>query len=248
MHSLGGGLMTFYQGFEANLISRLSYLAIRNTLYKLGYNGLKPIKPSNDLSFREKAVLSGTVGGIAAYLTTPFTIISIRQILDTQIKPEWRRNYTGVSSALQQLKTTNSQFKGSWANVIKHVALNVSLTSPFDYFNEGLYTRFGDYDFVKPTALLLAAICSSFVTLPFDNARTKIMNSHSNPQRNRVNYKNYNDVFKKIIEVEGNPKSLWAGLTTYICATYLYAWLTVGITDSFTSSWKRKEGLIEWQV
>lgn len=52
MHSLGGGMMSFYQGFEANLIARLGYLAIRNTLYKVIYDNFKPVKPTNDLTSR----------------------------------------------------------------------------------------------------------------------------------------------------------------------------------------------------
>ena len=52
MHSMGGGLLGFYQGFEANLLSRLGYLAIRNTLYKVIYDNTKPVKPTNDLTSR----------------------------------------------------------------------------------------------------------------------------------------------------------------------------------------------------
>jgi len=52
MHSLGGGMYGFYQGFEANLISRLSYLTIRNTLYKVIYDNTKPVKTTNDLTSR----------------------------------------------------------------------------------------------------------------------------------------------------------------------------------------------------
>lgn len=42
-------------------------------------------------------MIGGIAGGIAAYITTPFALISIRQILDSQIKSEWRRNYNGIS-------------------------------------------------------------------------------------------------------------------------------------------------------
>ena len=52
MHQLGGGMMSFYQGFEANLLSRLGYLAIRNTLYKVLYDNFKPVKATNDLTSR----------------------------------------------------------------------------------------------------------------------------------------------------------------------------------------------------
>jgi hypothetical protein len=29
---------------------------------------------------------------------------------------------------------------------------------------------------------------------------------------------------------------------------FVYAYLTVGITNAFSESWKRKEGLLEWQI
>lgn len=174
-------MTAFYQGFEANLLSRLGYLVIRNSLYKIIYDSTKPEKKTNDLTSREKAVIGGVAGGVAAFLTTPLTVISIRQILDTQIRKEWRRNYTGIGEGLSALKSENSTYRGSFANVLRHVVLNASLTGPFDYFHEGLYIRFGDYDFVKPTALFLAAVVSSCVTLPFDNLRTRLMNVQIHP-------------------------------------------------------------------
>lgn len=248
MHSMGGGFMTFYQGFEANLVSRLGYLAIRNTLYKLIYDNTKPVKPTNDLTSREKAVIGGIAGGVAAFMTTPFTLISIRQILDSQIKQEWRRNYSGLSQGLSALKSEKSTYKGSFANVIRHIVLNASLTGPYDYFHEGMFIRFGEFDFVKPTALFLASFVSSMITLPFDNVRTRLMNLHSQTERNRLNYRGYFDVFVQQLVHEPNSRSLYAGFYTYLMATYVYAWLTVGITECFTESWKRKDGLLEWQI
>ena len=57
-------------------------------------------------------LIAGFSGGLAAFITTPFTLISIRQILDSQIKPEWRRNYGKVGSALTSLG--DAKFKGSF--------------------------------------------------------------------------------------------------------------------------------------
>ena len=132
MHSRGGGILQFYGGFEANLVGRLSYLAIRNTIFKVIYDQMKPPKPTNDLTNFEKSMIGAFSGGFAAYITTPLTLISIRQILDSQIKPEWRRGYKKVGTALNTLGS--AKFTGSFENVIRHVLLNVTLIAPYDYF------------------------------------------------------------------------------------------------------------------
>jgi len=121
--------------------------------------------------------IAGFSGGVAAFVSTPFSLISIRQILDSQTRSEWRRNYSSIGKGLSAVG--DGKFTGAWANVVRHVLLNITLTAPFDYFHEGLYLRFGDYGFVRPLAIFLAALTSSVITLPFDNARTRIMNAHN---------------------------------------------------------------------
>ena len=144
VHETGAGLSGLYQGFDAHLFGRLSYLAVRNTIYTILYNNFKPIKPYNDLSYREKGIIAGLAGVIGAVIAHPFTVISIRQILDTQIKVEWRRNYSdNVMSAVNELKASGEIWQGLRMNVLRHLAYNISLTGPYDYFKEGFFTRFG---------------------------------------------------------------------------------------------------------
>ncbi len=94
VHETGAGLSGLYQGFDAHLYGRLTYLAVRNTIYTVIYNQLKPVKPYNDLSYREKALIGGVAGIAGAIVSHPFTVVSIRQALDTQIRQDWRRNYS----------------------------------------------------------------------------------------------------------------------------------------------------------
>ena len=60
---------------------------------------MKPVKPINDLSNREKAVLSATVGGLAAFVTSPFELIQTRMIADGGVPSEYRRNYASAFEA-----------------------------------------------------------------------------------------------------------------------------------------------------
>lgn len=170
----GRSLDTVYDGFDAHLLGRLTYLAIRNTVYMGIYNQVKPAKGYNDLSYREKSIIGAIAGAIGAYVSHPFTVLSIRQILDIQIKQEWRRNYSSsVFDALGQVKASGEAYQGLLPNLVRHVMYNVCLTGPYDYFKEGLFTRFGEYGFVQPLALLIASFIGAFVTLPIDNIRTR---------------------------------------------------------------------------
>lgn len=107
IHGSGAGISGLFQGFDAHLYGRMVYLGVRNTVYAALYNTFKPLKPYNDLSYKEKSVIGSIAGAVGAVVSHPFSVVSIRQILDTQTKPEWRRNYSeGVFEALNELKAS----------------------------------------------------------------------------------------------------------------------------------------------
>jgi solute carrier family 25 oxoglutarate transporter 11 len=58
---------------------------VRNTIYSLIYNEVKPVKPYNDLSYREKSLIGSFAGAVGTVVSHPFTVVSIRQVLDNQI-------------------------------------------------------------------------------------------------------------------------------------------------------------------
>jgi solute carrier family 25 oxoglutarate transporter 11 len=85
VYQTGAGFSGVLEGFDAHLWGRLSYLFVRNSIYSLIYNQVKPVKPYNDLSYREKALIAGVAGVAGAIVSHPFSVVSIRQILDPQI-------------------------------------------------------------------------------------------------------------------------------------------------------------------
>jgi len=64
--------------------------------------------------------------------------------------------------------------RGLSMNILKAIMLNVSLTGPFDFANERMWTTFGDVHFIKPLAIIWASIFGTFVSIPFDNIKTKL--------------------------------------------------------------------------
>lgn len=59
-----------------------------------------------------------------------------------------------------------------------------------------------------------------------------------------MNFSSLGEAVSLALKVETHPLSLWAGFYTFYAQIFVYAWLTVGITSSFTESWKKKAGLL----
>lgn len=96
--------------------------------------------------------------------------------------------------------------------------------------------------------MLLATGITAAVTLPIDNLRTRFCQLHKQAERNRLNFATIAEAVGKSAQFEGHPFALWAGMLTYFPQLFVYAYLTVGISSAFTESWKKKEGLLEWQI
>lgn len=103
IHDSGRGFAGLYEGFSSYILSRLSYLFIRNIVYKETYDVFKPFKPSNDLTTREKAVIAGFAGGLAAFITNPIELVNTRIICDGGIYKPHRRNYKGLADGFSSI-------------------------------------------------------------------------------------------------------------------------------------------------
>jgi len=136
------------------------------------------VKASNDLSHREKAVIAGIAGATGAIVSNPFELINTRIIADGAIYKPHRRNYESFSDAYQKISKGGNRalYKGGLANVIRTVALNVSLTGPYDYLKEKMYITFGDADlFNHHISLIWATFWGTLAVLPFENVRVRMM-------------------------------------------------------------------------
>ncbi len=86
-----------FEGVDSYVAGRLTHLFVRNLTYKVIYDIFKPVKPSNDLSNREKAVISGIAGAVAALASNPFDLLNTRIIADGAIYKPNRRNYASFA-------------------------------------------------------------------------------------------------------------------------------------------------------
>jgi hypothetical protein len=61
-----------------------------------------------------------------------------------------------------------------------------------------LWIVFGDYGFVKPLSLAFACAVGTITTLPIDYVKTRLMQMHADPLKNRINSIGVLDTLLKI--------------------------------------------------
>lgn len=66
--------------------------------------------------------------------------------------------------------------RGAYANILRAIVLNSTLTGPYDYLNEKCWILFGELPWVNNTlALIWASFWGSLAVTPFDNIKTRLM-------------------------------------------------------------------------
>ena len=88
IHSTGRGSKQFFSGVDSALLARVSHLFVRNYIYRIIYDKYKPVKAHNDLTIREKSVIAGFAGAVAAVISNPFELAMVRQISQGTLKVE----------------------------------------------------------------------------------------------------------------------------------------------------------------
>ena len=78
----GYGSRVLYTGFKEHLMSRLSFLTVRNLVYKTVFDYKKPKKWTNDLLVYEKSLLSGVSSVFGVLASNSFECQFIRKVGD----------------------------------------------------------------------------------------------------------------------------------------------------------------------
>lgn len=78
----GYGSKMLYTGLAESLSARFSFLIVRNSVYKILYDFLKPRKITNDLNAKERGLLGGLAGIAGAFVSNPFECAYVRKVGD----------------------------------------------------------------------------------------------------------------------------------------------------------------------
>lgn len=93
---------------------------------------------------------------------------------------EQRRNYKNFADAFKTIvkeEGAHNLWKGSTPTIVRAVVLNLGMLAPFDESKERLMKFYGvekETPLIRVQASLISGFLASFMSLPFDNAKTKM--------------------------------------------------------------------------
>ena len=241
MLASGQGIRQFYKGLDSALIRQITYTTTRMGVYKNLFGNYQ--KKHGEVPFAIKSTFGLTAGFIGSLVGNPADLILIRLQSDSTLPEAQRRNYRNFSDAFGRIIKEEgivTLWKGATPTVIRAMALNLGMLGPFDEFKERLNNYFGTKDKLQTRlmASAMAGFLCSFMSLPFDNAKTK-MQRMVKAADGKYAYKNIFDAMGKTIKNEGFAK-LWVGFPTYYTRIAPHAMLTLMFQDL---AWDRIKSL-----
>lgn len=227
------GLKGFYKGLDSAIIRQACYATTRLGIF---YSLIDFFKKQNDnISFVKKSLCSMTAGAIAATFANPADLILVRMQSDGTLPPEQRRNYKSFGDAFTRVVRDEgvlSLWRGCGPTVARAVIINWALLAPFEEFKERLKHRIPDLKTRTIVSSFLASFVGSFISLPFDNIKTKLQKMKQDPVTGKYPYDGIVDAFTKSIKKEGVGR-LWVGFLTFYVRIGPHVVITLLLNDFF---------------
>jgi len=132
-----------------------------------------------DLSMTQKSICALIAGFTGSIVGNPADLALIRMQNDTTLPPAERRNYGNVFNAFYRISKDEGVAKlwtGAGPTIIRAMVLNLGMLAPYDEVKDRLNKYYGTKDTLS-TRLISSAFAGflcSFMSLPFDNAKTKL--------------------------------------------------------------------------
>jgi solute carrier family 25 oxoglutarate transporter 11 len=226
------GIRGFYKGLDSALFRQATYSTARLGLYKYLYN--KRTEAAGKVKTWEKAMMSLFAGFVGSLVGNPADIVLVRFQSDSSLPLQQRRNYKHVFDAFVRIVREEglwTLWRGSGPTIARAMAMNLGMLTTYDEVKERLNTLRGTKDTMSTQIIssFSAGIVCSFLSLPFDNAKTKIQKMAKNPE-GKLPYNGLVDCMTKTVKREG-LQGLWAGYPTFYVRVGIHSMITLLVQD-----------------
>lgn len=232
------GFKGFYKGLDSALVRQATYTTARFGIYLNVTQQMKRNLPEGQesISFGQRCLASLIAGGLGSFFGNPADLALIRLQTDSTLPPDQRRNYKNVVDAFTRIareEGITALWKGVGPTMVRAMSLNLGMLGPYDQAKEMISKVTGPTKAANLGASAIAGFLASFLSLPFDNLKTKLQRMKANPDGS-LPYKGMMDCAMKTVAKEG-PMGFYTGFPTYYVRIAPHAMLTLLFSDALKS-------------
>lgn len=226
------GIRGFYKGLDSALFRQATYSTTRLGLYKYLTN--RRTAEKGQVKTYEKALISLLAGFVGSLVGNPSDIVLVRFQSDATMPPHLRRNYRHVFDAFYRIVREEglwTLWRGSAPTVGRAMAMNLGMLTTYDEVKERMNKWRGTKDAMTTQVVssFAAGLVCSFLSLPFDNAKTKIQKM-AKAADGQMPYKGVFDCMQKTVQREG-VLGLWVGYPTFYVRVGIHSMIVLLVQD-----------------
>jgi len=144
-------------------------------IWAFGYFYDKVNKDPRRMARFDYFLAAGLLGGATAgILTNPIDIVFNRMQVDEMYPTVARRNYRHFLDGFYRTMEEGALFRGALANGLKLGMLCSSMSGIFDLCKENSYYFFGPHWINRLWSTVVASLCGTLASMPFDHIRTRL--------------------------------------------------------------------------
>mmetsp|Transcript_19506 Transcript_19506/g.30099 ORF Transcript_19506/g.30099 Transcript_19506/m.30099 type:complete len:317 (-) Transcript_19506:1896-2846(-) len=212
------GVMSVYDGLSAGVIRQIFYASSRFGLFETFRDKLHEYRGKTD--FASRVAVGAVTGGIAAYISCPAEVATVRMSNDATLPPEQRRNYkSALDTATRIVKEEGvaAFWRGSAPFVNRAMMVGVFQVATLDQFKELYAYQFGQTKNSIPNvfcAAMTSGLVYSIITMPLEGAKNRMASQKADPVTGKLPYNSTIQTLRKVAR-ENGVKTLYEGFLPY---------------------------------
>jgi len=199
--------MSVYDGLGAGVLRQVFYATSRFGLFEEFRDRLHEIRGKTD--FASRVGVGAVTGGIAAYLSCPMEVATVRMSNDITLPVDQRRNYKGVVDVMSRITKEEGVaafWRGSTPFVQRAMLVGVFQVATLDQFKE-LYADVLSQKKNSIPNVFCAAMTSgliySIATMPLEASKNRMASQKADPVTKKFPYTGTLQTIRTVTKQEG---------------------------------------------
>uniref|UniRef100_A0A7S2RTR1 Uncharacterized protein n=1 Tax=Eucampia antarctica TaxID=49252 RepID=A0A7S2RTR1_9STRA len=212
------GWMSLYDGLSAGLARQVFYATARFGLFETFRDMLHEYRGKTD--FAARVGVGALSGGIAAFISCPMEVATVRMSNDVTLPANQRRNYTGLPDVVTRIlkeEGVPAFYRGSIPFVQRAMLVGVFQVATLDQFKDMYAAHLNQKKNSVPNvfcAAMTSGLIYSIATMPLEASKNRMASQVACPETGKLPYRSTIQTMQSVASKEG-VLALYNGFLPY---------------------------------